>query len=107
MLIKKMSYKDAKSFLKALIEHQLFKILPMKEDDNPSLDSYLDSLIIEVWGAKSLYPELDESNEYLRIMHTLSYFKDNEYSVVQCKREVFKMINLAKKILERIDSSHE
>lgn len=85
-------------WLKTLINHQLFKILPMKEDNNKYLLDYIKSVLVETIGALYFFSELQNSNEYLRIINTLEYLLYNDYDVKQCKQEVFKMINLCKKV---------
>ena len=90
------------AFLKSLINHQLFKILPMKEDNNKFLNEYLDSLQIELLGAKKNFQMLESDIKYTRIINTVAFLHKNDYSVKQCKREVFKMIHLAKDIYDRL-----
>lgn len=86
------------TFLRSLIESQLFKILPMKEDNNEHLKEHLDSMNIEMIGAGCRFKDLNSFPEYIRICNTINFFINNEFSVKQCKREVFKMIELTKHI---------
>lgn len=87
-----------KAFIKSMIKSQLFKILPMKEENNEFLNEYLDSLFSELLGGLYVFEELTNNVEYIRILNTIRFLKEKECTVKQCKREVFKMINLAKKV---------
>lgn len=87
-----------KSFLKSMIQSQLFKILPMKEEENKYLCDYLDSLFFELLGGLYVFEELGKHVEYIRILNTVSFLREETFDAKQCKREVFKMISLAKKI---------
>lgn len=79
-------------FLDSLI-NKIFKILPLKEQNNDFLFSYLNSLQIELIGALITFPKLKNSSNYLSIINTVNFLGDNTFSSQQCKREVFKIIN--------------
>ena len=44
-------------FLNGLVG-AIYKILPLKEDENSYLSDYLDSLVVQLKGALETYPEL-------------------------------------------------
>lgn len=72
----------------------IFKILPLKEEHNKGLNEYIDSLLIQMNGALITYPQLKCNNEYIAMLNIINYFSCNEFNVRQCKREVFKCLNI-------------
>lgn len=70
----------------------IYKILPLKEDENTFLSEYLDSLVIQLKGAEETYPELSSNVKYIYIVNIVQYFCNHPFTVKQCKREVFKCI---------------
>lgn len=76
----------------------IFKILPLKETNNIGLHDYIDSVIMQAYGATKRYNTLCSSEYFSEIINALIYMRDNNFTVKQCKREVFKCINLLEKI---------
>lgn len=89
------------NFLSGLIG-SVYKILPLMEDENSYLSEYLDSLKIQLNGAKETYPELSSNVQYIYIINTIEYFCNNNFTLKQCKREVFKCIRNINKIREEV-----
>lgn len=79
-------------FLDSLI-NKVFKILPLKEQNNDYLFSHLNSLQIELIGALITFPELKNNANYLSIINIINYLGDNNFTKQQCKREIFKIVN--------------
>lgn len=78
---------------------KFFKILPLKEQREETLCSYLESLQREMIGNKSLIPVLKNHPDFITLLNTLEYFitnKDVKHSVY--RKEVFKCINIIKKL---------
>lgn len=78
---------------------KFFKILPLKEQREETLLSYLESLQREMIGNKSLIPVLKKHPDFITLLNTLEYFithKDADHAVY--KKEVFKCINIIKKL---------
>lgn len=75
------------------LTNKIFKILPLKEQNNDFLFSYLNSLQIELIGALITFPKLKNNSNYLSIINATNFLGDNTFSNQQCKREVFKIIN--------------
>lgn len=85
--------------------NDVFKVLPLYEEENETLDTYLDSLI-------KLFDGLDKAidnnlgYEYISLLAILASIKEiasregNQKPIV--KREVFKCINLIKNMTDRI-----
>jgi hypothetical protein len=81
------------NYLKYLV-NKLFKVLPMKEHEVKSLNSYLRSLQIELIGSTELIGTLKNDPQFLSLMNTIQFFIDNEFDNQTCKREVFKCIHI-------------
>jgi len=85
-------------YLSVLIS-KLFKILPLKENNSDTLHEYLQSLQIEMFGAINVIDNVQFNRaKVLSIINIIQFFIDNDYDVVVCKREVFKCIDIIKKI---------
>ncbi|MPL95077.1 hypothetical protein SDC9_41240 [bioreactor metagenome] len=84
-------------YVKGLIG-KLFKILPLRENEEKSLNEYLDSLWMEMSGAYMTFPILQESSEYVSALNIVGYLTTHSVSPKQCKREVFKAIGLVEKL---------
>ena len=81
---------------------KLFKILPLREEHYDSgYLPYLDSLWMEMSGACSTFPALWGDADYIAILNVLGYLNTHTVTVEQCKREVFKAIDLIKKVQNR------
>jgi hypothetical protein len=81
------------NYLKYLV-NKMFKVLPMKEHEVKSLNSYLRSLQIELIGSTELIGTLKNDPQFLSLMNTIQFFIDNEFNNQTCKREVFKCIHI-------------
>lgn len=83
-----------------------FKILPMREENEKTLSTYIEGLQVELLGCRSFIPDLNDSPNFLTLLSILQYLIDNENcptSVV--KREVFKAISICKKIASSYSES--
>lgn len=79
--------------------NQFFKILPMRENEEDSLITYMQSLQMELIGCKSFIPELDENSFFLTLLSILQYLIDNsDSSISVVKREVFRAISICHKL---------
>lgn len=86
------------NYLRNLV-NQLFKILPIRESEEPSLVDYMISLQSELIGCSSLITALHEDSMFLSVLSILQFLIDHpESSVSTFKREVFKSISLCNKL---------
>lgn len=86
----------------ASLVNKVFKVLPIREREEATLVTYLDSLAIELMGYESLLPSFSEDGEFISILSTVRYLRDNpDLPVPVVKREVFRMIASCKKIEKR------
>jgi len=80
----------------------IYKVLPLKEEENSYLPEYLDSLLVQLKGALITYPGLSSNVRYITIINSIQYFCSNDFSIKQCKREVFKCIENINKIQNEV-----
>lgn len=92
--------KVVQKYLKALIG-QFYKILPIKESGEPSLDKYMESLQREMIGCQSLILALNNDELFLSLLAVLQYMIENDCDISTVKCEVFKAINICKKLQKK------
>ena len=90
------------NYLSSLV-NQFFKILPLKESNEKSLPVYIKSLQREIIGFKSLVDGLGYDRDIIVLLSILEYMilEDPDVSIV--KAEVFRAINICKKLNERFE----
>lgn len=89
------------NYLRNLV-NLFFKILPIRESGEPSLEEYMKSLQAELLGCEGLIRAIHEDPMFLSLAAILQYLIDhpeNEIPVV--KREVFKAISICNKLKAR------
>lgn len=82
------------------LSHKIFKILPMFEDKEPTLSTYINSLKIEMIGYMSIKPEIKENESYQTALNIIGYLENGEYDMRLCKREVFKAKNIIDSMID-------
>ena len=90
-----------KNYFRALI-NLFFKILPIWESGESSLETYMRSLQAELLGCKELIEAIHDDPLFLSLISILQYLIDNpsvDVSVV--KREVFRAISICNKLKAR------
>ena len=88
------------NYLDSLV-NRFFKILPIKESGEPSLNEFMSSLQAELIGCRDLMEDLHHDAMYMSLLSVLQYLIDNDCDVKVVKREVFKSISLLKKLKQR------
>lgn len=84
-------------YLNGLV-NQFFKILPIKESGEPSLNEFMRSFQVELLGFKGLMAEIGNDSMYLTLLSILQYLIENDCETPIVKREVFKAISVCKKL---------
>lgn len=85
-------------YMRSLVS-RFFKILPIREDGEASLETYMRSLQSELLGCKELVLVIHEDPEYMSLLNILQYLIDNpECSHGIVKREVFRAISICNKL---------
>lgn len=88
------------NYFKFLI-NKTYKILPLKEENSETLKTYLESFLKELIGNKELVPFLVDEPKFITMLNTMQYLASEEYSVAECRKEVFKCIGILKDINEK------
>lgn len=86
-----------KNYLDTLVNN-FFKILPIKENEEPTLNDYMKSLQLELIGCNSLFENTSYDSSLLSLISILQYLIEHDCDVVIVKREVFKAISICKKL---------
>lgn len=89
------------SYLDSLVG-RFYKIMPMYEDNDPTLKSYLEGLCRELSGSKSLILALNNNPYFIQLISTIQYFIDNDFDKKICKKEVMKCIDISKKLKKKL-----
>ena len=86
------------NYFKQLVNH-FFKILPMRENEDASLPTYIRSLQIELLGCEGFVPEMGTNPMFMTLLSVLQYMTDHpECSVREVRREVFRAISICNKL---------
>lgn len=93
-------------YMRSLV-NRFFKILPIKESGESSLDTYMRSLQAELLGCKKLIVSVCEDPEFMSLLNILQYLIDNpDVSVTIVRREVFRSISICNKLKAKYASEH-
>lgn len=85
-------------YMRSLV-NRFFKILPIRESGEGSLETYMRSLQLELLGFNELIVAVHEDFEFVSLLNILQYLIDNpECSLVVVKREVFRAISICNKL---------
>lgn len=87
------------------IVDKIFKILPLYEEKNSTVDSYIESLILEITGFTSKYGNVGVS-DYMSVISTLEGLRgiiEDKGKQPTVKREVFKCIETINKISNMLE----
>lgn len=86
------------NYFRNLVNH-FFKILPIREQNEESLTTYMQSLQAELLGCKGLVSAIQNDASYLTLLSILQYLIDNpECTVREVRREVFRAISICNKL---------
>lgn len=93
-------------YLDTLIS-SVFKILPLYEEKNLGIETYVESLLFELYSLDKVI-KIENSYEYISLLSTLESIKknitnqDSEKKVI--KREVFKCISIIKNTIGKLEN---
>lgn len=92
------------AYIDSLI-NRFFKILPMRENGEASVDVYIRSFQCELLGCQNLIPVIGTDKSYLTLLSILQYLADNpECPVSDVKREIFRAIGICDKLKTSLDT---
>lgn len=91
------------AYIESLV-NRFFKILPMRENGEATLDVYMRGLQCELLGCQNLMPMFSENDAYISLLSILQFLIDNpECPVAEVKREVFAAISICKKMTQLLN----
>lgn len=86
------------NYLRTLV-NLFFKILPIWESGESSLNTYMCSLQVELLGCKELIDAIHADPMFMSLIAILQYLIDNPFcKITTVKREVFKAISICNKL---------
>lgn len=91
--------REEESFVNSL-RGKIFKIIPIHEDGNDTLDKYIESLLVEMRGGAINFPNIGANPHYITALNIVAFFNEqhDDIDLSVYKREVFKAINEINKI---------
>lgn len=82
--------------------NMFYKILPMKENKEETIQTYMESLMFELVGAKGVMVALRNDALFLSLISILQSMIDQpDCEVTVIKREVFRAISICNKLSDR------
>lgn len=88
-----------KEFLANMIGN-IFKILPLYDENNIGLQSHIDSVAIQLIGAMDTFQDLRTNQKYISIINSINFLRKNDYTKKQCKREVLRCTNILESMIK-------
>lgn len=86
------------NYFRALV-NRFFKILPIWEDGINTLGAYMQSLMSELLGCKSLLQIVDDDALFMSLISILQFLMDTpDCDIKDVKREVFTAIDICNKL---------
>lgn len=86
--------------------NSVFKILPLYEERNVGLETYVESLLFELYGLDKVVV-MGQSYEYVSLLSTLESIKlevvKDGSKKATVKREIFKCINIIKNMVAKLE----
>ena len=87
-----------KNYFEYLVS-RFFKILPIREQNEQSLSTYLQSFQLELVGCKNFICAIKQDAMFLSLISILQYLIDNpDCSVKSVRREVFNAISICNRL---------
>lgn len=94
-----------KNYFNTLV-NSFFKILPMKENNEQSLHTYVKSFCSELTGLKGFIPSIGKDPHFLSLLSILQFMIDTpDAPVTDVKREVFKAIRICNRLSQTYSES--
>lgn len=97
---------ERKTVLSAL-KNKIFKVLPLKEEGNPHLSVYVESLRIYVEGMMSLSSWESMYADLHEIVCVLLYLTENDCGVSTYRREVFRLLHNIDRMITEMGEAHD
>ncbi len=84
--------------------NQFYKMLPLKEGGEPTLDKYMRALQREMLGCQGLIERLGDDPQYLSLLSILQYMIDHDCDVKTVRSDVFKAIGILKRMQQKLST---
>ena len=83
--------------------NQVYKILPMREQESKTLDKYVWRLHAELLGCAGMFPGIEDDSYFASLLSILQYLRDHcmEDSIGQTRQLVFEGIRICEKLSGR------
>lgn len=94
------------NYIRSLV-NQFFKILPIRENEEPTLTEYMKNLQIELLGNKGLIVKLENDPQYLTLISILQYMIQNDCDVPTTRSQVFKAISICNRLKSKYCTDEE
>lgn len=88
------------NYFKRLV-NSFFKILPMREANESSLDAYIVTLQQELMGCGNFIPEMTNDPSFLTLLSILQYMRNNDISIKDTRKHVFNAISVCNELRSR------
>ena len=86
------------NYMRSLVD-RFFKILPLWEEREDTLPTYLDSMLVELSGFRSMMFALHHDHDFVTLIAIIQYLVDNpETKIRTVRREVFRAISICNKL---------
>lgn len=87
-----------RNYFKTLVNH-FFKIIPLREDNEESLPTYMEELQKELIGLGELIPGIGEDPDFLSLLSVLQYLICTpDCKMYEVKRKVFSSITVCNRM---------
>jgi len=91
------------NYLNFLI-NRVYKCLPMKEKEEPSLSLHIESLLREVIGNQNLIIQLKNNANFISLIGKLNYLAINkDIKMKEYRKDIFDCISLIEKIKSELN----
>ena len=78
---------------------KFFKVIPIRESNDPSLTVYLQSLQREILGCEAMLPVMRQDAQFLSLVCRLQYLIDTpEMPFLELRRDIFTCISICNKL---------
>ena len=94
------------NYLSRLVD-KLFKVIPLKESNSDTVDTYLDDLIFEINGNYSLMKDTNYNPKILDIICILESVRTSEMTHSEYRRAIFKCISISNQLSEYLKEEVE
>lgn len=86
---------------------KVFKLLPMREQNDETLIKYMESLQRELIGNQELIARLKNNANFLSFLGKIQYLINNEVNVKVFKKDIFDCITLINKLKSEFEKDGE